>query len=211
VVGRVSAVGIYLQQPITPNLLASSTAGGQFSILEPNETVGPDSPTWRAVAINVPDDRAVGGQIQANQRVDVFVTVQVNVATGGAALATAAPPGATPRPTPSGSPSSEPSGSPSSTPAPDGSAGPFYTDKSTKITYQNVPVLARNGSLYIIRVDARTAEEINHLAAAGNSAFSLALRPEADSRAIEVGDYGETTNRIIEKYGLPIPEAYPVP
>jgi hypothetical protein len=34
----------------------------------------------------------------------------------------------------------------------------------------------------------------------------MAMRPEADQREIDASGLGTTTNRIIEKYGLPIPE-----
>ncbi len=37
----------------------------QFSILQPDETVAPDSEAWRAVSITVSDDRAVGGMLAA--------------------------------------------------------------------------------------------------------------------------------------------------
>ena len=49
---------------LTQNMLASAATGGQFSILEPGETVAPDSEAWRAVSMTVPDDRAVGGLLQ---------------------------------------------------------------------------------------------------------------------------------------------------
>src|SRR3989304_4073078 len=85
------------------------------------------------------------------------------------------------------------------------------TDKSTKIPYQDLSILARNGTLYILRVDIAQAEEISHLQAAGNAQFSLVLRPDGDDRQVDTEKLGETTNRIIEKYGLPIPEIYPAP
>jgi hypothetical protein len=53
------------------------------------------------------------------------------------------------------------------------------------------------------------AEEISHLQAAGTATFSLALRPPEDTRKVDVGPLGETTNRIIDEYDLPIPETYP--
>ena len=56
---------------------------------------------------------------------------------------------------------------------------------------------------------AATAEEIAHLQSSGTAQFSMALRPEADTRLLDVSSLGETTNRIITKYGLPIPETYP--
>lgn len=43
VVGRVAAVTILQNQMVLTNLLASSSEGGQFSVLGPDETVSPDS------------------------------------------------------------------------------------------------------------------------------------------------------------------------
>jgi Flp pilus assembly protein CpaB len=184
VIGRVTGVAVLMQQPILPNLLLSTTAGGQFSILRPEETLAPNAPHWRAVSVNVPDDRAVGGQLQSGQQVDLFVTVQVNVVV----------------PTPA----------PGRT-ANGGRNEGFYTDKSTKVTWQDVVVLAKNGTFYILRVDESMAEEISHLQAAGNAMFSIALRPEGDHRTVDTRLFGETTNRIIEQYKLPIPQVYPKP
>jgi Flp pilus assembly protein CpaB len=88
-------------------------------------------------------------------------------------------------------------------------AGRYYTDKSTKITYQDVVILARAGDQYVVRAALVVAEEISHLMATGNVLFSMALRPDIDVRLIDASLLGATTNRIITKYGLPIPEAYP--
>ena len=85
-------------------------------------------------------------------------------------------------------------------------SGKYMTDRSTKITYQNVLILAREGAFYIIRASLPVAEEISHLQAVGSATFSLALRPDTDLRPVDASKLGETTNRIIEKYGLPIPE-----
>ena len=87
--------------------------------------------------------------------------------------------------------------------------GRFYTDKSTKLIYQDVLILAKSGTFYIIKVSEAVAEEINHLQASGTALFSLALRPDADTRIVDASQYGETTNLIIERYGLPIPQTYP--
>ncbi len=173
VVGRILAVDVQPGQLVTTNLLASTTAGGQFSILKPDETVAPDSEAWRAVSLTVPDDRAVGGLLGPNMTVDVFVTASVNVPQ--AVL----------------------------------SQGTYYTDQSTKITYQDMLVLARQGSSYVVKATLPVAEEINHLLAAGNAQFSLALRPDADTRVLDLSGLGATTNRIIQRYGLPVPETYP--
>jgi len=173
VVGRISGVTIPTGQLVTKNLLASVAAGGQFSVLGPDASIAPDSPNLRAVSLNVPDDRAVGGLIEPGQTVDVFVTVTVNV------------------------------------PQEIAEQGRLYTDKSTKLTYQDVPVLAKSGTFYIVRVTETMAEEISHLQASGTASFSLALRPPEDTRTVDVAGLGETTNRIIDEYELPIPETYP--
>ncbi len=173
VIGRIPAVTILQGQLVTTNVLASSSEGGQFSILGPDESVGPDSEAWRAISLTVSDDLAVGGLLKAGQTVDVFVTAVVTVPTELA------------------------------------ESGTYMTDRSTKITYQNVLILAREGAFYIIRASLPVAEEIAHLQAVGSATFSMALRPDTDLRPVDATALGETTNRIIEKYGLPIPEPYP--
>ncbi|MBF8290310.1 MAG: Flp pilus assembly protein CpaB [Chloroflexi bacterium] len=172
-IGRVLAVTVLKDQLVTTNLIASAAGGGGFSILEPNETVSPDSEAWRAVSLTIPDDRAVGGLLQAGQTIDVFVTATVNV------------------------------------PQDLLLAGLYYTDRSTKITYQDLVILARSGSFYIVRASIAVSEEVAHLQASGNSLFSAVLRPEQDVRIVDATRLGSTTNLIITKYGLPIPETYP--
>jgi Flp pilus assembly protein CpaB len=87
--------------------------------------------------------------------------------------------------------------------------GRYYTDRSTKIVYQDVRILAREGNFYIIRASLAVAEELAHLQASGTVTFSFALRPDVDTRIVDVSGLGNTTNRIITKYGLPVPETYP--
>lgn len=82
----------------------------------------------------------------------------------------------------------------------------YVTDRATKIIYQDLIILARDGDFYIIRAPVAVAEEILHMQAAGTTTFSLAMRPEIDQRAVDASGLGTTTNRIIEKYGLPIPQ-----
>jgi Flp pilus assembly protein CpaB len=173
VMGRVLSVTVLPGQMVTRNLLASSTAGGQFSILGPEETVAPDSEAWRAISISVPDDRAVGGMLAANMTVDVFVTATVNV------------------------------------PQSVLEEGVYYTDRSTKITYQDMVILSRQGTFYIVKATLAVAEEISHLQTSGTAQFSFALRPEIDTRILDASALGATTNRIILRYGLPLPEVYP--
>jgi Flp pilus assembly protein CpaB len=89
--------------------------------------------------------------------------------------------------------------------------GVYYSDLVTKITYQDMVILARAGSAYILKTSLAVAEEINHLLAAGTVSFSAALRPDQDVRFADVTKLGATTNRILQKYGLPFPAIYPAP
>ena len=176
VIGRVPAVTILEGQMVTTNLLASSAEGGQFSVLGPDETVGPDSEEWRAISMTVPDDRAVGGLLTPNQTVDVFVTASINVLT--------------------------------SSDVGIGEEG-WYSDKSTKISYQNMIILAKAGTFYVLKAPIDVAEEISHLQASGAAVFSLALRPDVDTRQVDATALGTTTNEVIIRYGLPIPVVFP--
>ena len=176
VIGRVAAVSILQGQMVLTNLLASSSEGGQFSVLGPDETVAPDSTPWRAISVTVPDERAVGGLLTPNQTVDVFVTATVNVLTNSE----------------DGLPREG-----------------WYTDKSTKLSYQDLLILAKAGTLYVIKAPLDVAEEISHLQASGTGTFSLALRPDVDTRQVDASSLGTTTNRVIIRYGLPIPVAFP--
>jgi Flp pilus assembly protein CpaB len=176
VIGRVPAVTILAGQMVTTNLLASSSEGGQFSVLGPDESVGPETPVWRAISMTVPDDRAVGGLLTPNQTVDVFVTASVNVLTDSEVGI--------------------------------GEEG-YYSDRSTKISYQNMLILAKAGQSYILKAPIDVAEEISHLQATGASLFSLALRPDVDTRQVDASRLGTTTNKVIIRYGLPIPVVYP--
>jgi Flp pilus assembly protein CpaB len=85
--------------------------------------------------------------------------------------------------------------------------GKYMSDRSTKVTYQDVTILARKDQFYIIRAPVDVAEEIAHLQATGAATFSLALRPLEDQRQVDATALGETTSKIIQKYGLPIPLA----
>jgi Flp pilus assembly protein CpaB len=173
-VNRVPAVTILEGQPVTSNLLASSEDGGQFSVLKPNETVSPDSPFWRAVAITVAPDLAVGGLLKPGMTVDVFLTASVTV-----------PPSLS-------------------------TATKYVSDKTTKIVYQDIEILAHEEDFYIIRLPIAQAEEIAHLQATAAVTFTFAMRPPEDTRVADGTKLGETTNLIIERYGLPIPAAITV-
>jgi Flp pilus assembly protein CpaB len=85
----------------------------------------------------------------------------------------------------------------------------YYTDKSTKLSYQSMLILAKSGTFYVLKAPLDIAEEISHLQASGAAAFSFALRPDVDTRQVDASSLGTTTNRVIIRYGLPIPVAFP--
>ena len=181
VAGSVAAISIVQAQPVTPYMLAQAQGQGSLSILGPDETIAPDSPVLRAVSLNVPSERAVGGYIVANDRVDVIatfpmsVTLPVDPETGEAT----------------------------------GEAGDldYTTGSSTKLMWLDLKVITRpeDSSTYIVRADLQTAEEIAHAINQG-AQFTLALRPAPDTRDVDRSNYGETTDVLLERYNFRIPE-----
>jgi len=87
-------------------------------------------------------------------------------------------------------------------------AGTYFTDKSTKIVYQDMQILAKTATAYVLKASLPVAEEISHLQASGAAAFSFALRPGQDLRQVDTSTLGTTTTKIVARYGLPLPEWY---
>ncbi len=137
VLGRLSGVSILTGQFITSNMLASSTQGQAYSILEPGEAYDASGPNLRAVSISVPDERAVAGTLVPGQLVDLIVTMAINPEIGQTAEQA------------------------------EQTQATFIPGPSTKATLQSLTILARNGALYILRSDLATAEKITELQAAG--------------------------------------------
>jgi Flp pilus assembly protein CpaB len=137
VLGRVSGVTILTGQMLTQNMLASSTQGQAYSILEPGEEFDPNGPDLRAVSVSVPDDRAVAGTLVPGQLVDLIVTMAINPEIGQTAEQA------------------------------ERTQAEIVPGPSTKVTLQSLTILARNGGLYILRTDLATAEKVAELTAAG--------------------------------------------
>jgi Flp pilus assembly protein CpaB len=186
-VGRILGVDVAQGQLMTLNLLASTSVGGQFPILGPGETVAPNSDAWRAVSITVSDDHAVGGMLAAGMTVDVLM-------------------GFTIAPLPSGSAQPAATQDPNATPKPSSGVGAI-SGMSTKITYQKMTILARQGTYYVLKATLPVAEEITQATTDG-AVFTLLLRPDQDTRVLDVSLLGATTSRILERYGLLVPLPY---
>jgi len=195
VVNQIAAIPILPNQPITPNMLTSAVGVGQVDILDADETVAPDSPVWRAVSLVVPAERAVGGLIGDQQRIDVLATL----------------------PFPVNVPLDPETGQPAVDPE-TGEPIAFTTGSSTKPMWLDVKVISRpegNPDLYILRMDMQQAEEVA-LAQSLGAQFSLVLRPALDTRDLDRSAYGETQDRLLTRYNFPIPETidgltYPQP
>ena len=72
----------------------------------------------------------------------------------------------------------------------------------------DVEVIGRpegNPELYILRMDLQQAEEVA-LAQNVGAQFSLALRPAVDTREVDRSFFGETQDRVMDRYNFPIPE-----
>lgn len=183
VVGRLTAVPVYEDQQMTPNLFATSAADADFSILGPDEAVTADSPYWRAVAVEVPANRAVGGDITAGQHVDLIVSVDIRVLTAN----------------PETGEFEE-----IDTATQDG----LMSGKSTKITYQDLEVLKADPdeNMYILKVNLHQAEEIGHVVQEAPDSFMIALRPDTDTRPVDTSQLGTTTDRLVMTYLFPAPQ-----
>jgi Flp pilus assembly protein CpaB len=181
VVNQVALVDIPLGAPVLKTMISGST--DRVPILAADETVGPDSPIWRAVSITVPAERAVGGLIGTGDRVDIIVTMapQLYDPTGG--LVGVNDPGH---------------------PA---LFGQVYSDSTTKVTLTDIEVLqaTADSSVYILKVDEHQAEQIAHIQSSLNNQFTLTLRPQADTRSFDPAGYGQTNNSLFNLYAFPIP------
>jgi len=182
VIGRVTAVPIYADQQITPNLFASAAANTDWSILGSDEEVTGNSPYWRAVAVDIPPERAVGGEIQAGQHVDLVISVDIDILFVD----------------------DQGQYQKVDTATEDG----LQSGKTTKITMQDLEVLKADAptGIYLLKVSLHQAEQIYHVTQVAPDAFSLALRPDEDNRVVDTRDYGETTDRMIMTYLFRVPQ-----
>lgn len=196
-VGQLTLVAVYAGQQITPNLFGD-TGAVDFSILDPEETIAPDSPFWRAIAVTISADKAVGG-LHTGQMIDLIVTVGVDLGgIGPCTGATAAPAEA----------------SPGALPTPAGTPGTYCNGITTQITFENMRILhvLPDSDTYILRVDLHQAEELTHMVdstatdASPDYVFTAVLRPDRDTRVIDRLAYGETSDRIFRQYHWVIPE-----
>ena len=182
-IGRVTGVPVASGQLVGPTDLASTAEGMTYSILAPGEAFDPEGPDWRAVSVNVPASNAVGGTLASGQLVDLIVTMPLNPATEEEQAPADEEP-----------PADEDADS----------EGAIMSGPSTKVTLQSLPILFRDGDIYILRADLETAEKIAELVASGGH-FTFVLRLEEDERTADTE--GSTIDQLVEEYGFPLPRA----
>jgi Flp pilus assembly protein CpaB len=181
VVGRLTAVPVYADQQITPNLFATAAADADYSILQADEEITLTSPYWRAVSVKIPADRAVGGTLTTGQRVDLITTIIFEVFgvddEGNYQMIETA------------------------------TAEGIKGGPSTKISFQDLEILKADPDeeMYVLKVDLHQAEQIAHLIQEGPDSMALALRPDTDTRIANTLEYGETTDSLIMQYMFRVP------
>ncbi|MFN8621775.1 MAG: RcpC/CpaB family pilus assembly protein [Chloroflexota bacterium] len=192
VIGLTTAVDVLNGQVITPNLFTTASANEAFAIISPTETIGPDTPNWRAVAVDVQDLNAVGGLLKPGQHVDLVASMLINVVdpnAGGDGNGKVAKPGPVP-------------------------------GLSAKVTITDAEILAHTDltTVYVLKVDAHQGEEIAFLQNQNPyfRGFSMMLRAPSDDRVLPRDGYGVTGDRVLLKYGFPLEQAiigdrYPQP
>jgi pilus assembly protein CpaB len=75
-------------------------------------------------------------------------------------------------------------------------------DFSAKVVLQNIPIIARTASVYTIRTDAQTAEQIAYLNASGGT-MSFLLRAGQDQRT--AATTGAVFGNAFKKFQFPVP------
>ncbi len=170
-------VGKVLTSPVSVNepLLDSkfATAGRAFTVFPPGEEVQPGSPAYRVMTIVVPDNSAVGGVLEKGDVVDIMYVFSFDPAQK------------------------------LRSPAPGTTAAPYAADTVAKIVLGPVQILARQATVYTIRVDAALAEQIAYVQAAGGG-LQLLLRAPTDARAVDTK--GATFSDVFTKFKFPVPE-----
>ncbi len=172
VIGKILVAPVTRNEALTPIRWTSVQGQAAFTVLPPGEELKPDSPHYRAISISVGDASAVGGNVVPGDIVDLFATVNLDPC--GKFL-----------PVP---------------PAPCDQT--FVTDFQAKVMYESVPILARTGSVYTIRVpDLETVQKLLYLQASG-AQLTMVLRAAKDDRIVRTD--GTSFPSIYKDFGLQV-------
>ncbi len=182
VVGRLTAVPVYSDQQMTPNLFATSTADTDFSIL------GPDDEVTLDFALLASRLRRGSGQSRRWWR------AQGRPACGSRRQ----------RRYP-GSRRGQRRQLPEHRHCHAGRSPEWQVDQD-HLPGRRDPEGDPDNSMYVLKVDLHQAEEIGHVIQMAPDSFTMVLRPETDTRAADTTDYGTTTDRLVMTYLYPVPQ-----
>lgn len=169
VIGRILTSPVSRNEPITAVRWTVPQGQAAFTVLPPGETLTPTSPNYRALSITVPDPNAVGGNLMAGDIVDIISTINLDPCA-------------------------------KFNPPPPGVCDPrFVVDFQSKTIYESVPILARAGAVYTIRVsDLDTVQKFYYLQASG-AQLAMVLRAAKDDRV--VATTGTSFPKIYQDFG----------
>lgn len=178
VVGKVVTATIQAGDFVTQAKLGSET-GTSFTVFPPGVeipaggAIPPGTPNYRAMSITIADQFAVGGAVQVGDLVDIMYVIPFDPAKYLVPQTGVA-----------------------------AAQDRRISDFSAKILLERVPVIARVLTVYTIRTDAATAEQIAYLQASG-AQIQLLLRAPVDTRP--AGTQGATFGPVFERFDFPIP------
>ncbi len=172
VVGRILVAPVARNEPLTPIRWTVQQGQAAFTVLPPGEELRPDSPHYRAMSISVADPNAVGGNIVPGDSVDLVATLNLDPI-----KYFNPPPPAPPDPN-------------------------RVTDFQTKVIFESVPILAKAGAVYTIRVsDLETVQRLVYMQAAG-AQLTMVLRAAKDDRIVST--QGTSFPNIYQNFGFKI-------
>lgn len=154
VVGRILTSPVARNEPITSIRWTVPQGQAAFTVMPPGETLTPTSPNYRALSITVADSNAVGGNLVPGDVVDLLATINLDPCA-------------------------------KFNPPPPTTCDPrFVTDFQTKTIYESVPILARAGATYVIRVsDLTDVQKLYYMQSSG-ATLAMVLRAAKDDRVV---------------------------
>ena len=172
VIGRILVAPVSRNEPLTPIRYTTQQGQAAFTVLPPGEELKPDSPNYRALSITVADQNAVGGNIVPGDVIDLIATVNLDPCA-------------------------------KFLPVPPQPCDPNRVlDFQTKVVYESVPILAKAGAVYTIRVpDLETVQKLYYMQAAGTQ-LAMVLRAAKDERV--VATQGSSFPNIYKDFGYKV-------
>jgi len=176
VIGRILVAPVARNEPITAVRWTVPQGQAAFTVLPPGEELKADSPNYRVISITVADQNAVGGNLVPGDSVDLIATISLDPC----AKFTPIPPQQCPQ--------------------------QRVVDFQAKIIYESVPILAKAGAVYTIRIsELQSVQRLYYLQAAG-AQLAMALRAPKDDRI--VATQGTSFQEIYSTFGYKVNDRF---